>query len=59
MFFAGEATNVGHLVTAHSAIQSGQHDAKEILVSLRIIAAVKRGDVIKRRKRVISSQARM
>ena len=31
LFFAGEATSVGHIGTVHGAIQSGQRAAKEIL----------------------------
>jgi monoamine oxidase len=31
LFFAGEATSVGHIGTVHGAIQSGQRAAQEIL----------------------------
>jgi monoamine oxidase len=31
LFFAGEATSVGHIGTVHGAIQSGQRAAREIL----------------------------
>jgi monoamine oxidase len=31
LFFAGEATAVGHIGTVHGAIQSGQRAAAEIL----------------------------
>jgi monoamine oxidase len=31
LFFAGEATSVGHIGTVHGAIQSGQRTAREIL----------------------------
>jgi monoamine oxidase len=34
LFFAGEATSVGHIGTVHGAIESGQLAAKEILKSL-------------------------
>ena len=34
LFFAGEATSVGHIGTVHGAIESGQRAAKEILKSL-------------------------
>lgn len=34
IFFAGEATSVGHIGTVHGAIESGQRAAKEILDSL-------------------------
>jgi monoamine oxidase len=31
LFFAGEATSIGHIGTVHGAIQSGQRAAQEIL----------------------------
>jgi len=31
LFFAGEATSVGHIGTVHGAIQTGQRAATEIL----------------------------
>ena len=31
LFFAGEATSVGHVGTVHGAIQSGQRAGEEIL----------------------------
>jgi monoamine oxidase len=34
LFFAGEATSVGHIGTVHGAIESGQRAAKEVLASL-------------------------
>jgi monoamine oxidase len=34
LFFAGEATSVGHIGTVHGAIESGHRVAKEILASL-------------------------
>lgn len=34
IFFAGEATSVGHIGTVHGALESGQRAAKEILVGL-------------------------
>jgi monoamine oxidase len=34
LFFAGEATSVGHIGTVHGAIESGQRVAKEIVSSL-------------------------
>ncbi|HEX9545064.1 MAG TPA: NAD(P)/FAD-dependent oxidoreductase [Pyrinomonadaceae bacterium] len=34
LFFAGEATSVGHIGTVHGAIESGQRAAKEILATL-------------------------
>ncbi|MEP6742688.1 MAG: NAD(P)/FAD-dependent oxidoreductase [bacterium] len=34
LFFAGEATSVGHIGTVHGAIESGQRAAKEILADL-------------------------
>ncbi len=34
LFFAGEATSVGHIGTVHGAIESGQRVAKEVLASL-------------------------
>jgi monoamine oxidase len=34
LFFAGEATSVGHIGTVHGAIESGQRAAKEILSDL-------------------------
>ena len=34
LFFAGEATSVGHIGTVHGAIESGQRAAKEILAGL-------------------------
>ncbi|MEP6707990.1 MAG: NAD(P)/FAD-dependent oxidoreductase [Pyrinomonadaceae bacterium] len=34
LFFAGEATSVGHIGTVHGAIESGQRAAKEILGGL-------------------------
>jgi monoamine oxidase len=33
LFFAGEATSVGHIGTVHGAIQSGQRAAREILAA--------------------------
>lgn len=33
LFFAGEATSVGHIGTVHGAIQSGQRAAREILAN--------------------------
>ena len=33
LFFAGEATSIGHIGTVHGAIQSGQRAAREILAS--------------------------
>jgi hypothetical protein len=33
LFFAGEATSVGHIGTVHGAIQSGQRAAQEILAN--------------------------
>ena len=38
LFFAGEATSVGHIGTVHGAIQSGQRAAQEILKIKRIKA---------------------
>ena len=35
LFFAGEATSVGHIGTVHGAIQSGQRAAKEVLEQVR------------------------
>jgi monoamine oxidase len=34
LFFAGEATSVGHIGTVHGAVDSGQQAAKEILESV-------------------------
>jgi monoamine oxidase len=34
IFFAGEATSVGHIGTVHGALESGQRAAKEILTGL-------------------------
>ncbi|MDQ6652822.1 MAG: FAD-dependent oxidoreductase, partial [Acidobacteriota bacterium] len=34
LFFAGEATSVGHIGTVHGAIESGHRVAKEVLASL-------------------------
>lgn len=34
IFFAGEATSVGHIGTVHGALESGQRAAKEILANL-------------------------
>jgi monoamine oxidase len=34
IFFAGEATSVGHIGTVHGALESGQRAAREILASL-------------------------
>ncbi|MDQ2936691.1 MAG: FAD-dependent oxidoreductase [Acidobacteriota bacterium] len=34
LFFAGEATSVGHIGTVHGAIESGHRAAKEVLASL-------------------------
>jgi monoamine oxidase len=34
LFFAGEATSVGHIGTVHGAIMSGQRAAREILARL-------------------------
>jgi monoamine oxidase len=34
IFFAGEATSVGHIGTVHGAIESGQRAAREILAGL-------------------------
>jgi monoamine oxidase len=34
IFFAGEATSVGHIGTVHGALESGQRAAKEILAGL-------------------------
>jgi monoamine oxidase len=34
IFFAGEATSVGHIGTVHGAIESGQRAAKEVLATL-------------------------
>lgn len=34
LFFAGEATSVGHIGTVHGAIETGQHAAREILERL-------------------------
>ena len=31
LFFAGEATSVGHIGTVHGAVETGQQAAKEIL----------------------------
>jgi len=33
LFFAGEATSIGHIGTVHGAIQSGQRAAREILAN--------------------------
>jgi monoamine oxidase len=33
LFFAGEATSIGHIGTVHGAIESGQRAAREILMS--------------------------
>jgi monoamine oxidase len=33
IFFAGEATSVGHIGTVHGAIESGQRAAKEVLAN--------------------------
>jgi len=33
LFFAGEATSVGHIGTVHGALQTGQRAAQEILAS--------------------------
>jgi monoamine oxidase len=35
LFFAGEATSVGHIGTVHGAIASGERAAAEILTSVR------------------------
>ena len=35
LFFAGEATSVGHIGTVHGAIQSGQRAAREVLEQVR------------------------
>ena len=35
LYFAGEATSLGHIGTVHGALESGQRAAKEILKSLR------------------------
>lgn len=34
LFFAGEATSIGHIGTVHGAIESGQRVAKEVVASL-------------------------
>ena len=34
LFFAGEATSIGHIGTVHGAIESGHRAAKEVLASL-------------------------
>jgi monoamine oxidase len=34
LFFAGEATSVGHIGTVHGALHSGQRAAREILAQL-------------------------
>jgi monoamine oxidase len=36
LFFAGEATSVGHIGTVHGAIESGRRVAKEVLASLAL-----------------------
>jgi monoamine oxidase len=42
IFFAGEATSVGHVGTVHGAVQSGQRAAKQILASADNLPSVER-----------------
>ena len=35
LYFAGEATSLGHIGTVHGALESGQRAAKEILKSVK------------------------